>query len=106
VLIALDYDGTYTADPVLWDAFIEAARRRGHEVHVVTMRSASEPVRLGAHVDRVHYTDRKAKRAFMDARGLSVQVWIDDMPDFIVGDAAPRSLAENARAGLWAPGQA
>jgi hypothetical protein len=101
MLIALDYDGTYTADPLLWDAFIAHARIRGHEVHVVTMRSASEPVRVGAHVDRVHYTDRKAKRPYMQARGLVVQVWVDDMPDFIVGDATPRSLAENASSGIW-----
>jgi hypothetical protein len=100
--IGLDYDGTYTADPVLWDAFINAARQRGHEVHLVTMRADSEPVRLGAHVDRIHYTDRKAKRQFMQALGLPVQVWIDDMPDFIVGNAAPRSLAENAASGIWA----
>lgn len=101
MLIALDYDGTYTVDPALWDGFITATRMRGHEVHLVTMRAESEPVRLGVHVDRVHYTDRKAKRQYMQARGLSVQVWIDDMPDFIVGDAAPRSLEENARTGLW-----
>lgn len=101
MIIALDYDGTYTADPALWDAFIQSARLRGHEVHLVTMRHESEPVRLGAHVDRVHYTDRRAKRAFMQQRGLSVQIWIDDMPEFIVGHAAPRSLEENARSGIW-----
>lgn len=106
MLIALDFDGTYTADPALWDSFITAARLRGHEVHLVTMRGQREPVRLGANVDRVHYTDRRAKRPYMQARGLTVQVWIDDMPDFIIGDAAPRSVEENARSGLWAPGSA
>ena len=104
MILALDFDGTYTADPALWDAFIDAARLRGHEVHVVTMRHESEPVRLGTHVDRVHYTDRKAKAAYMAARGLHVQVWIDDRPDFVLMDAAPRDLAENARAGLWRDG--
>jgi len=104
MLIALDYDGTYTADPALWDAFIKLARLQQHEVHLVTMRAPSEPVRLGAHVDRIHYTDRRAKRPFMEARGLNVQIWIDDMPDFVVGDAAPRSLEENGRSGIWLPG--
>lgn len=103
MLIALDYDGTYTVDPALWDRFVADARLRRHEVHVVTMRSASEPVRLGCHVDRVHYTDRKAKRPFMQALGLKVQVWIDDMPDFILASAAPRSLEENGRSGIWTP---
>jgi hypothetical protein len=99
--IALDFDGTYTADPALWDTFIDAARRRGHEVHVVTMRHESEPVRIGTIVDRVHYTDRRAKAAYMAARGLRVQIWIDDRPDFVLADAAPRDPAENARTGLW-----
>ena len=102
MLIALDYDGTYTADPGLWTHFVDVARSRNHEVHLVTMRAESEPVRLlGCHVDRVHYTDRKAKREYMQARGLTVQIWIDDMPDFIIGSAAPRDLAANAKAGLW-----
>ncbi len=99
--IALDYDGTYTADPALWDAFILSARKRMHQVHVVTMRADSEPVRLGVDVDRVHYTDRKAKLPFMESLGIAVQIWIDDMPDFILGSAAPRELTENASAGLW-----
>ncbi len=30
MLIALDYDGTYTADPGLWHPFIAASRARGH----------------------------------------------------------------------------
>lgn len=101
MLIALDYDGTYTADPVLWDRFIELARSRSHEVHIVTLRADCEPVRLGAHVDRVHYTDRAAKRPYMQAKGLTVQIWIDDMPDFILGSAAPRDLAQNSASGLW-----
>ncbi len=103
MLIALDYDGTYTADPGLWNHFVDVARSRNHEVHLVTLRTESEPVRLGCIVDRVHYTDRKAKRPYMEARGLSVQVWIDDMPDFILASAAPRSMEENARTGLWLP---
>lgn len=101
MLIALDYDGTYTADPRLWDAFIEAARLRMHEVHIVTMRHESEPVTVGAYVDRIHYTDRKAKRPFMEAKGLRVQVWIDDRPEFVLMHAAPRSLSENAASGIW-----
>lgn len=103
MLIALDYDGTYTADPALWNEFVSSARRRGHEVHIVTMRAECEPVRIGCQVDRIHYTDRKAKRPFMQARGYMVQVWIDDMPEFIVVSSAPRDLSENALSWLWAP---
>jgi len=101
MLIALDYDDTYTTDPTLWDAFVAQAQARGHEVHIVTMRAPTEVVRVGATVNRIHYTDRKAKRPYMYALGLHVQIWIDDRPDFVVADAAPRSLEDNARSGLW-----
>lgn len=99
--IALDYDGTYTADPALWDAFIRAARSRCHQVHVVTMRHESEPVRLGEQVDRIHYTDRKAKLQYMATRGIEVQIWIDDQPRFILLSASPRSLSENSSSLIW-----
>ncbi len=101
MLIALDYDGTYTADPALWEAFIRSARQRMHEVHLVTRRHESEPVRLGEQVDRVHYTDRKAKLQYMAAKGIDVQIWIDDQPRFILVSASPRSLEENARSLMW-----
>jgi Glycosyl transferase 4-like len=102
MLIAIDYDGTYTADPEMWEAFARYAKMRGHEVHLVTMRHPSESVRIGQHITTVHYTDRKGKREYMLARELHVGIWIDDMPDFIVTDAAPRDLEENAVSGLWA----
>lgn len=101
MIIALDYDGTYTADPALWDAFIRSARQRNHQVHLVTMRHESEPVRLGEQVDRVHYTDRKAKLQYMASKGIEVQIWIDDQPRFILLSASPRSLEANARSLMW-----
>jgi hypothetical protein len=80
MLLALDYDNTYTQDPVLWDGFILAARSRGHAVKIVTMRYPSEPVEVPG-VDVV-YTSRQAKKHFMAA-----DVWIDDTPAFIFQDA-------------------
>jgi hypothetical protein len=70
--IALDYDGTYTADPELWDDFIDAAMNRGHEVAIVTKR----PNRAGAPTRRdipKIFTNRMAKAAYYAA-----DVWIDD----------------------------
>ena len=76
MLIALDYDGTYTADPELWKAFITKARERGHEVKIATMRFPTEPIPdIGC---EVIYTSRKAKFGCMPA-----QIWIDDMPHFL-----------------------
>lgn len=96
MLIALDYDGTYTADPELWLPFIAAARAKGHQVWCVTMRDNFEldDVRRQLHgrVDHIVATDRKAKLEFLAARGISPDIWIDDRPDFILRDAAPKAL--------------
>ncbi len=98
MLIALDYDGTYTADPDLWLMFITSARSRGHKVWVVTMRDEFELAdvnrQLLGKVDRIVATSRKAKLPFLAARGINPQIWIDDMPHFIVGDAAGAGLRD------------
>ena len=99
MIIALDYDGTYTADPELWDMFIFTAHQRGHQVHLVTMRHESEPVRMGEQPARIHYTDRKAKLPYMMAQGIEVQIWVDDRPDFVLLSATPRELARVSEGG-------
>lgn len=92
VFIALDYDGTYTADPALWDAFIRAAQKQGHTVGCVTWRrnnAVEAPVvhKLGQrHNMPLFFTGRKAKLQFMADQGIQVDIWIDDRPDAILAD--------------------
>jgi len=89
--IALDYDNTYTRDKVFWNDFIKSAQSRGHRVLCVTLRTQhqSEEVindlkpLLG---DNIFFTSLKSKNPYMFARGISIDVWIDDMPHFINGD--------------------
>lgn len=78
--IALDYDGTYTADPGMWNTFIELARLRGHEIFIVTMRYPTEPVSPLPMDIEVIYTSRQAK-----ARHAQADIWIDDNPQFVFG---------------------
>ena len=105
MLIALDYDGTYTADPGLWHPFIAASRARGHRIFVVTMRFPSEgrevEQRLGTHVDRIIFTGREAKRRHLQRLGHDVDVWIDNHPEYIDGDASPATLAGVRRSARW-----
>ena len=105
MLIALDYDGTYTADPGLWHPFITASRARGHRVFVVTMRFPSEgrelEQRLGRHVDRIIFTAREAKRRHVQRLGHDVDVWIDNHPEYIDGDAPQATLAGVRRSARW-----
>jgi ABC-type uncharacterized transport system substrate-binding protein len=91
MVISLDYDDTYTRDPRLWDAFITAAKASGHTVYCVTMRyrkEGADVVRtLTGKVDNIFFTERRNKHDFMFEQGISVNVWIDDMPWFILHDA-------------------
>ena len=80
MLIALDYDGTYTAAPDLWAHFIGQATTAGHEVVVVTMRFAHEPIDVPC---EVIYTARSPKGPFMASLGRVPAVWIDDKPHWI-----------------------
>lgn len=85
--IALDWDGTFTADKDLWKAFVTEAMYRGHEVAIVTARSED---RLGSNKELedtaahlfvpVVYTNGVQKQ---DVYGADI--WIDDRPDTVVG---------------------
>lgn len=88
--IALDFDKTYTADPELWLSFIDNARKRGHNVYVVTMRYGDgwekDQVHkeLAHHVDGMIFTSREAKRKHaLDNHGIHFDIWIDDNPEMI-----------------------
>lgn len=82
--IALDYDGTYTADPELWNEFIARCKERGHLVIVVTMRYPHPNEAIDVPCE-VFYTSRKAKIKAFDQRGF---IWIDDNPRWLFQDAA------------------
>lgn len=90
--ISLDYDSTYTRDPEMWNIFIANAHLSGHKVYCVTMRHTWEgdDVReaLEGQVDYIFFTGRKAKKKFMYDKMIGIDVWIDDIPFFILNDAS------------------
>lgn len=81
MLIAIDYDGTFSADPELFTAFVRMIRERGHEAICVTSRGEDLPVK--GFPGEVVYTDGEPKAAFADDAGHYVDVWIDDAPHLI-----------------------
>lgn len=81
--IALDYDGTYTADPVLWEAFINSAKARGHTIICVTKRWPQTPTNIS--VETI-YTCGKAKVPLMKSMGIQFDIWIDDTPGTLLYD--------------------
>lgn len=84
MLISLDYDLTYTADPEFWDAVVLAGKARGHQFVCVTGRAEPPqaprqrvpdmPIVCAPHT----YKRGAARRA-----GYFVDVWIDDSPGAI-----------------------
>ena len=83
MLIALDYDGTYTLDPEFWDLFIQSAKMRKHEVVIVSARYSSEVIERPPDNVIIYYTGRRAKKEFMENM-ISPDVWIDDHPEYIL----------------------
>lgn len=92
MLLALDFDDTYTRDPEFWDSVIVLAKHRGHSVICATMRYPHEGAdvesALASKVEKIIYTGRKAKHSAVYAAGYMPSVWVDDSPHWIHQDAA------------------
>lgn len=88
--IALDFDDTFTRDPDFWLNFILMCRNKKHTVYCVTARSTRDSAEvfdaLGQFIgeENCYFTGMRAKKRFMFEQGISIDVWIDDNPFFIV----------------------
>ena len=91
MVVAMDYDGTYTLDPNVWQMILNRLKMSGHTVYLVTMRTPEECIDLCPDlvkiVDDVIPTSRKAKMPFVRNLGIKIDVWIDDRPDWIFSDS-------------------
>ena len=83
--IAIDFDNTWTADVALWRAFAADAKKRGHDVIIVTARSCytDDMDRYFAWEVPSYFTNGELKRHYMEALDIAVDVWIDDVPGSI-----------------------
>lgn len=87
MIIAIDYDNTYSADPESFNKVIAVFKAAGHDVICVTGRDdgvMGVPVRnsIGKLVPIV-FAGAVSKRIAAEKRGYIVDVWIDDMPAMI-----------------------
>lgn len=87
--IALDFDGTYTEMPDVWDKFIENAKADGHDVYIVTFRDLEDRHPAMDYLSKtllvpIIFTSRNPKKKFCNSIGLDISIWIDDNPDLIV----------------------
>ena len=88
MLIALDYDGTYTLDKEFWNKFIAEAFNNNHDVICVTMRydNLHESTEINNSIGKyckVVFTGRKAKKEYLNSLDIYPDIWIDDNPQWI-----------------------
>lgn len=86
MIIAVDYDSTYSADPETFDQVIKVFQAAGHTVICVTAR----PETMGQSVLNsigklvpVVFAGADWKREAAERRGYKVNVWIDDVPEMV-----------------------
>jgi hypothetical protein len=89
--IALDYDDTYTKDPLMWNWFAQQALERGHQVYCVSARGTQHmdgPKMTTGRVigpENCFGTNLLPKKTFMmNNHKIKIDVWIDDTPEMIV----------------------
>lgn len=101
--ISLDYDGTITADPILWKEFAVRATERGHEVKVVTSRNED------SNKNGVTYRDNQSVLEWAAEAGVEVifcgfkqkqdvwraDIWIDDNPHMVASYESFQWMLDN-----------
>lgn len=90
MIIAIDYDGTFTALPAEIIAFAQLLKKQGHRVICCTMRTPEEAEEMHPALTclvEVFATSRQSKMKFLQARGIQPHVWVDDNPIGIYIDA-------------------
>lgn len=86
--VAIDYDDTFTADTIAWTSVIRVLQNCGHRVVCISARrndfghrrelesAMPEGVTVLLSYDM-------PKRLYAKENGISVDIWIDDMPEAI-----------------------
>ena len=91
MLIALDYDDTWTRDPDAWYAAMKIMKAAGHTIYGVTMRYPREATGMDMRYvdvcDKLLFTSREAKWYYTRNKGILIDVWIDDSPHWILRSA-------------------
>lgn len=102
MLIAIDYDETYTVDPYFWDIVIGLGWQQGHEFICITARSEQDKTEFPDARIKTIYTAGEYKKEFCAKLGIHPDIWIDDAPEVIAenrccaGCQKSAKVAENA----------
>ncbi len=89
MLLSIDYDDTFTADPIMWRRVIYELQWAGHEVVCVSSRFDTYENQRGLEEMtglEVVLCGHNAKAEVMAKRGTPVDIWIEDNPNAIDPD--------------------
>ena len=84
--IAIDLDGTWTGDPILWNAFVASMNSRGHQAIIATGRSGWSHDMARHNIPssmKIVYCSGRLKREECQKQGFQVDIWVDDSPGSI-----------------------
>ena len=87
MILAIDYDNTYSSYPEEFDNLRQMFQKKGHKVFIVTARNEKdEPIEDDlSKFDRVFYTSGQAK-----AHVVRADIWVDDSPVTLCCDFVPK----------------
>lgn len=102
LVIAIDFDSTFTADPELFKAFIGLMKARGHRPIMVTARPEEHgmdeaPKAAVGHLMPIIFSAGDWKANAAEEAGYEVDIWIDDLPQFCKPPLSMREMIENFR---------
>ena len=87
MLIAIDYDDTWSADPEMWNEIVRIMEHAGHSVIIATSRrhwsDDMERGRIPSHLTIVYCGNNFKEHEVELQTGCVVDIWIDDMPGMI-----------------------
>lgn len=87
-VIAIDYDETFSLDPILFLKIISLFRKANFDVICCTFRAESQKDEgfelLELNGVPCYFTAGVKKSVYLKDKGISVSVWIDDDPSSII----------------------
>lgn len=83
MIVAIDYDLTYTRDPHTFDAIIGLLKAAGHTVICATYRSESSLQVVHNSIGKLCPVISAGTEWKREKAGYKVDIWIDDMPSSI-----------------------
>lgn len=86
--VSIDYDETFNIDPILFLKVISLFQKAGFNVICCTFRYEEEKddgfeLLINAGV-KCYFTGRIKKEKYLKAKGIDVDIWIDDDPSSII----------------------